>query len=1218
MPDIEEALVADSDDNEEDRWYSLDPITQYFRDMGQLRLISPEEEIALARKIREGDKEARDTMIKANLRLVVKIARDYEHLGLDLLDLISEGNIGLVTAVERFDPQGAKFATYGVWWIKQAMTRALDDQSRTIRLPVNAVEKLSKILRAVTDLWGELGREPTDAEVAKRLDIKEARVSQLRRSARMTSSLDAIPIGRDQSEGDSPYNSIPDDSASDTPESLLSRYFQKVEDFYNILSQLPEREQKVLSLRFGLDRDGDGRTLEEVGKIFGVTREMIRVIQNKALAKLKKKIELHQKDIARHVAAAKKIFKTPNQPTDNPDKPLGLAADGWPARLYAAIPDAGALLPLKLVVGGIIGPVWETWRYMIIPLGTFFIRHFTLIFSGADARGLADQYTQYLAGMQNVFIDAHRDRLFAGRSRIAVVPTGLNAARWKMLQGQVKVMAGAVFRPLEVMSVRLLQLMMVCLWAAVLFAIFHPWLTWALFLPLTLFIPSAYRHAKLNLNTILCDNPNAALLITSSLPGRGKGQVKIDESSSALQVQPGIADDAPDKIVTPADLHPLAGGSEYSLEEIEAARNMTLEQWRQQSLERSTGKPWRWGAFDMSLDELAQRNCVIAALLIIGVDRQVIDDFACGINAADAVRESDRIFIRVRALEPLTRLLTPLQVARLRFVPGIRFGFWHGEADLLDGLTLDVLISHYPEDWSGMRFEKRGTDLRRLSRVERDILRGLEKILKTYAPLASVRAARPLLSKDVAVASADQTVVFINDHHEPVALYGIMAALTAASGDVVKAAGLLKVNEDVLRQEIVRRKIDPAAYLKSGIGPAAILDETGQVYNRQQVRDFRRWGVHDLRKHAISLNHASPAILGQVQKDMSGRKKRTPPLYSGEAILVFIRERRQRFCDISGYRLATADLKKDGFKALYNAAVKIFGTWDAALQAAGVDPLQVRRKQRRGRFNPAAAGPESLLRLPIEPIAPSGDLTPKPVELQPSPVDDKNVVPSEAPVLSPLARKVNELLAQKRKTRGQWLELFKSLVELAKERGLPPTYKTMAMLTGGRLSRTYISVVMATEHICSQEVGVELQKGRRGRRVSLRVERPQPLPGSSVEDLPALSPESVQPALPLQSPAPVSTGKAVDEKALPVIPEMIWNEIVRLATAIGDKRKAISVEDIALEIRRKITGQGALWPLLLAALAARLNPRLSGLSIAYIDLAIIEVLSQYRGDGAVP
>jgi RNA polymerase primary sigma factor len=261
-------------------------IRLYLREIGLVKLLTPQEEIVLAARIKKGDKKAREHMIKANLRLVVKIARDYEGIGLPLLDLISEGNIGLMKAVERFDPKkGGKLSTYGSWWIKQSIKRALANQSKTIRLPVHMVDKISRMRRIALRLQEEFGREPTDEEIGEQLGITGSRVSQMRMAAVRPASLDA-PIGDDDSNN---FGEVVEDENADTPyEQLEEKTVTGM--LQEMVKTLDPREATILRFRFGLD-GGNEKTLEDVGKKFGVTRERVRQIQNIALRKMRKMIE---------------------------------------------------------------------------------------------------------------------------------------------------------------------------------------------------------------------------------------------------------------------------------------------------------------------------------------------------------------------------------------------------------------------------------------------------------------------------------------------------------------------------------------------------------------------------------------------------------------------------------------------------------------------------------------------------------------------------------------------------------------------------------------------------------------------------------------------------------------------------------------------------------------------------------------------------------------
>jgi RNA polymerase primary sigma factor len=255
----------------------------YLREIGQIQLLTPQEEIDLAARIKKGDREARTLMIKANLRLVIKIAHDYAHLGLPLLDLISEGNIGLMRAVERFDPaKGGKLSTYAAWWIKQSIKRALANQSKTIRLPVHLVDKISKMNRVASQMSEELGREPTDDELAEEVGLSTRTVSQLKTASIRPSSLDA-PISDDDS---TEFGEMVGDEGAQTPFEFL-RDKNLRDELADILEVLDGRERLIIFQRFGLDGVRP-RTLEEVGEKLGVTRERIRQVQNIALMKMRR------------------------------------------------------------------------------------------------------------------------------------------------------------------------------------------------------------------------------------------------------------------------------------------------------------------------------------------------------------------------------------------------------------------------------------------------------------------------------------------------------------------------------------------------------------------------------------------------------------------------------------------------------------------------------------------------------------------------------------------------------------------------------------------------------------------------------------------------------------------------------------------------------------------------------------------------------------------
>jgi RNA polymerase primary sigma factor len=258
----------------------------YMKDAVEVPLLTVQEEIELAARIKKGDMAAREHMIRANLRLVVKIARDYDGLGLPLLDLINEGNIGLMKGVERFDPaKGGKLSTYSSWWIKQSIKRALANQSKTIRLPIHLVDKISKMRRASMELQELLGREPSDEEIAEELEVPVRKVKLWQRASMKTASLDQ-PLGDDDSSQLGEV--VPDEAMSDPYRTLEQETtYAMVRDFLQVLDK---RELTILSERFGLD-GGPEKTLDDIGRKFGVTRERIRQLQNLALAKLRKQIE---------------------------------------------------------------------------------------------------------------------------------------------------------------------------------------------------------------------------------------------------------------------------------------------------------------------------------------------------------------------------------------------------------------------------------------------------------------------------------------------------------------------------------------------------------------------------------------------------------------------------------------------------------------------------------------------------------------------------------------------------------------------------------------------------------------------------------------------------------------------------------------------------------------------------------------------------------------
>jgi len=263
---------------------SDDSVRLYLREIGKIPLLNPEEELALAHKVKEGNKDAKDKMAEANMRLVVSIAKRYSGRGLDFLDLIQEGNTGLLRAVEKFDPdKGFKFSTYATWWIRQAITRAIADQARTIRIPVHMVETINKLLRTQRRLTQELNREPTNEEIAAAMEMEVDKVEYVMKIKQDITSLDANV--RDDDDDSVLADFIEDDEAV-SPEDAATTQLLK-EQVKDMLGVLTDREQKILKMRFGLE-DGKSHTLEEVGQEFSVTRERIRQIEAKALSKLRK------------------------------------------------------------------------------------------------------------------------------------------------------------------------------------------------------------------------------------------------------------------------------------------------------------------------------------------------------------------------------------------------------------------------------------------------------------------------------------------------------------------------------------------------------------------------------------------------------------------------------------------------------------------------------------------------------------------------------------------------------------------------------------------------------------------------------------------------------------------------------------------------------------------------------------------------------------------
>ena len=259
-----------------------DPVRMYLKDIGKIPLLSQEREAYLAERIALGDKNAKDELIEANLRLVVSIAKRHVGKGMYFLDLIQEGNLGLMKAVDKFDhSKGYKFSTYAHWWIRQAITRAIADQARTIRIPVHMVETIHKVSRTARQLLQELGREPNDSEIGEKLGLTADKVREIKKIAQDPVSLET-PIGEEE---DSHLGDFVEDSDSPAPSDSASYSLLK-EQLYNVLGTLTKREAQVIRLRFGLD-DGRTRTLEEVGRLFDITRERIRQIEAKALRKLR-------------------------------------------------------------------------------------------------------------------------------------------------------------------------------------------------------------------------------------------------------------------------------------------------------------------------------------------------------------------------------------------------------------------------------------------------------------------------------------------------------------------------------------------------------------------------------------------------------------------------------------------------------------------------------------------------------------------------------------------------------------------------------------------------------------------------------------------------------------------------------------------------------------------------------------------------------------------
>ena len=288
--DVDEATLSEEDDVDMEKLdltvpdgISIeDPVRMYLKEIGKVPLLTAEEEVELAKRMAEGDEEAKKRLAEANLRLVVSIAKRYVGRGMLFLDLIQEGNLGLIKAVEKFDySKGFKFSTYATWWIRQAITRAIADQARTIRIPVHMVETINKLIRVSRQLLQELGREPTPEEIAKEMDMPVERVRDILKISQEPVSLET-PIGEEE---DSHLGDFIQDDNVPVPAEAAAQTLLK-EQLDEVLDTLTEREQKVLRLRFGMN-DGRARTLEEVGKEFDVTRERIRQIEAKALRKLR-------------------------------------------------------------------------------------------------------------------------------------------------------------------------------------------------------------------------------------------------------------------------------------------------------------------------------------------------------------------------------------------------------------------------------------------------------------------------------------------------------------------------------------------------------------------------------------------------------------------------------------------------------------------------------------------------------------------------------------------------------------------------------------------------------------------------------------------------------------------------------------------------------------------------------------------------------------------
>lgn len=281
LSDEELAITAENVDA-----FADDSVRLYLREIGKIPLLTPEEEADLAQRIVKGDQKAKNKMVESNMRLVVSIAKRYGGRGLDFLDLIQEGNTGLLRAVEKFDPdKGFKFSTYATWWVRQAITRAIADQARTIRIPVHMVETINKVLRTTRKLTSELNREPTNEEIAEALDMEPEKIDYVMRIKQDIASLDAS-VSKDGDDDDSVLGDFVEDEERTSPEESASNQILK-EQLSEIIATLTDREQKIIRLRFGIGGERP-HTLEEVGDEFEVTRERIRQIEAKALSKLRK------------------------------------------------------------------------------------------------------------------------------------------------------------------------------------------------------------------------------------------------------------------------------------------------------------------------------------------------------------------------------------------------------------------------------------------------------------------------------------------------------------------------------------------------------------------------------------------------------------------------------------------------------------------------------------------------------------------------------------------------------------------------------------------------------------------------------------------------------------------------------------------------------------------------------------------------------------------